>query len=163
MNQPIRVKSGSFLNDENYFRKQVMLAGAKAAQEGGSILILLDCEDDCPANLGPDLLQRARTVRADVNTLVVLAYREFETWFIAAARSLRGQCGLPDDLDPPQDAEGIRNAKGWLGARMNVAYDPITHQIEFVRAFNLEEARSNRSFNRFCTRIKEFLDAKDRT
>jgi Domain of unknown function (DUF4276) len=158
VNQPIRVKSGSFLNDDDYFRKQVMLAGAKAAQEGGGVLIVLDCEDDCPANLGPHLVQKAQAVRADVSILVVLAFREFETWFIAAARSLRGLHGLPNDLEPPEHAEGIRNAKGWLTDRMNVAYDPITHQIEFARVIDVEQARSNRSFNRFCDRIVEFLN-----
>lgn len=140
------------------FRKQVTLATAKAAQEGGSVLILLDCEDDCPGTLGPDLLRRAQAVRANVDIFVALAYREFETWFIAAARSLRGLRGLPRDLDPPQAADGIRNAKGWLGDRMNVTYDPVTHQLEFTRVFDLEQARSNRSFDRFCRHIHGFLE-----
>jgi hypothetical protein len=47
VNAPVRVKSGSFLKDGNYFHKQVALAAAKAAQEErGAVLILLDCEDD---------------------------------------------------------------------------------------------------------------------
>ena len=60
VNPPIRVKSGSFLHDHDYFSKQIALAAAKAAQGGGAVLILLDCEDDCPATLGPDLLRRAQ-------------------------------------------------------------------------------------------------------
>jgi hypothetical protein len=55
VNPPIRVKSGSFLKDEDYFRKYVALAAAKAVTHGGSLLILLDCEDDCPGTLGPAL------------------------------------------------------------------------------------------------------------
>ena len=43
VNPPIRVKSGSFLNDQDYFRKHVTLATAKAAEGDGSVLILLDC------------------------------------------------------------------------------------------------------------------------
>ena len=77
VNPPIRVKSGSFLNDEDYFRKQIALASAKAAQEDGTVLILLDCEDDCPGTLGPDLLRRAQAVRADIEIIVALAHREF--------------------------------------------------------------------------------------
>lgn len=34
VNAPIRVKSGSFLRDHGYFRKQAALAAAKAAQGG---------------------------------------------------------------------------------------------------------------------------------
>lgn len=157
VNPPIRVKSGSFLHDQDYFRKQVALAGAKAAQGGGGILILLDCEDDCPATLGPDLLQRARAVRADVDVIVALAYREYETWFLTAARSLRDLRGLPHDLEPPQAPEAIRDAKGWLGARMASGYDPVVHQLEFTRKFDLDEARANPSFDHFLHHIRDFL------
>lgn len=163
LNPPIRIKSGSFLNDGDYFRKQVTLATAKAAQAGGSVLIVLDCEDDCPGTLGPELLRRARAVRADVNTLVVLAYREYETWFVTASMSLRGRRGLPADLAPPAAPEIIRNAKGWLGERMDGRYDPVTHQIEFTRAFDLNAARANPSFDRFYRRIVGLLEISNGT
>ena len=38
---------------------------------------------------------RAAAVRGDVTITVALAYREYETWFLAAANSLRGVGGLP--------------------------------------------------------------------
>jgi len=158
VNPPIRVKSGSFLHDQDYFRKQIALAGAKAAQGGGDILILLDCDDDCPATMGPELFRRAQAVRDDVGVIVALAYREYETWFLTAARSLRGLRGLPDDLDPPQLPEAIRDAKGWLGRRMTSGYDPVTHQLEFTRKFDLDEAHANPSFSHFFHHIREFLE-----
>jgi hypothetical protein len=130
INHPIRVKIGSFLKDDSYFKKQVTLAAAKAAQSGGFVLILLDCEDDCPAIFGPQILEHARAVRSDVNYVVVLAYREYESWFLAAAPSLRGIYGFPLDLEPPADVEAIRDAKGWLGSRMDRKYDVTTHQLE---------------------------------
>ena len=148
VNPPIRVKQGSFVNDEAYFDRQVRLAAAKAAQENGSVLILLDCEDDCPARLGPDLLRKAKAVRDDVDMFVALAYREFETWFIASARSLRGHFGMPLDLEPASNFEFIRDAKGWLSERMDVAYDPVTHQLALVRIFDLDAARTSESFGR---------------
>lgn len=162
VNAPIRVKAGSFLHDEDYFRRQVTLAGAKAAQESGNVLILLDCEDDCPGILGPSLLHRAQAVRADVGILVALAYREYETWFISAVRSLRGHRGLAPDLDAPPTAEGIRDAKGWLGDRMDGRYDPVTHQIEFTRVFDLDQARSSSSFDRLYGRILGLLQISER-
>ena len=159
VNPPIRVKSGSFLRDDDYFRKRVALAAAKAAPMDGIILILLDCEDDCPATLGPDLLRRAQAVRADVGILVSLAYREYETWFVTSAESLRESRGLPNDLEPPHAPEAIRDAKGWLGKRMRTSYDPVIHQLEFTRKFDMDQARNNRSFDRFYRRICEFLAA----
>ncbi len=162
VNPPIRVKSGSFLGDDKYFRKYVTLATAKAAtQTVGCVLILLDCEDDCPAELGPELLRRAQAVRSDIDIFVVLAFREYETWFLTAAHSLRGTHGLPSDLDPPPNPESIRDAKGWLGNHMDDGYDPIIHQLEFTRLFNLDEAQSNPSFARLFRLIREFLFGPD--
>jgi hypothetical protein len=148
VNPPIRVKLGSFLNDDDFFRRYVALASEKAAQESGSVLILLDCDDDCPAELGPDLLRRAKAVRDDVGMFVALAHREFESWFIAAIHSLRGVRGLGQSIEPPADPEHIRDAKSWLGDRMSVAYDPVTHQIEFARKIDLSQARASQSFDR---------------
>jgi hypothetical protein len=116
VNEPIRIKSGSFLNDNSYFDRYVSLAAAKARQRrDGSVLILLDCEDDCPAQLGPQLFRRAQAACTDVSMIVALAHREYETWFMAAAASLRRVEGLPDDLTPPARPEATRDAKGWLG------------------------------------------------
>lgn len=157
VNPPIRVKAGSMLNDEDYFRKQVSLAAAKAAQSAGWVLILLDCEDDCPRSLGPSLLARARAVRDDVEYVVALAYREYESWFLTAAVSLRGKRGLPGDLDAPANVEAIRDAKGWLRERMNEAYDPVVHQLEFTRTFDLRQARASRSFDRLYRKTAAML------
>lgn len=157
VNPPIRVKAGSFLNDQSYFRKYVSLAAEKAAQKSGSVLILLDFEDDCPAQLGLNLLSKARAVRSDVEYLVVLAYREFETWFIAAVESLRGRFGLPVDLTEPANFESIRDAKGWLGTRMAGGYDPITHQCSLASSIDLDRERRSSSFDRFCARLKAFV------
>ena len=159
INAPIRAKSGSFVNDENYFHRYVSLAAAKARQQvGGGVLILLDCDDDCPATLGPHLLDRARAASPDVDVFVALAYREFETWFVTAARSLRGNSGLPDELEPPPQTDGLRNAKGWLGSRMPSGYDPIIHQLEFVRKFDLDQARRNSSFDRLYRFVTRFIE-----
>jgi hypothetical protein len=158
INPPIRVKSGSFINDLDYFRKYVALAAGKAAARDGILLILLDCEDDCPAILGPKLLQQAQAVRTNVDIFVALAYREFETWFITAAPSLRGRRGMPHDLETPRDVEKIRDAKGWLDGRMKGSYDPLIHQLEFTREFDIMLARSNQSFDRLYRRIQSFLE-----
>lgn len=153
VNPPSRVKAGSFLHDRDYFNKYVALAAAKAAQGDGLVLILLDCEDDCPGTLGPLLLADARSVRSDIKYAVALAHREYETWFLAAADSLRGCDGLSAQLTPPENPESIRGAKEWLGRHMPVSYDPIIHQARFTARFDLHQARGNPSFHRFVNKL----------
>ena len=159
INPPIRIKAGSFLRNDEYFRKYITLAAAKAVQgdRRGLVLILLDCEDDCPAALGPELLQKAETVRADIEYLVVLAYREYESWFIAAAQSLRGVTGLPPSLESPSDIDAIRGAKEWLSRRMTQKYDPLVHQAEFTKRIDLDQASTLKSFRRFRDKFHEYL------
>jgi hypothetical protein len=147
LNPALRVKAGSFMNDDDYSRKYIELAARKAKPWSNScVLILLDCEDDCPAELGSDLLNRAKAFRSDVNIIVILAYREYETWFLASARSLQGICGLPLDLIPPVDPESFRDAKGWLSEKMGLPYNETDHQPRLTNAFDFREAASVNSF-----------------
>jgi hypothetical protein len=84
---------------------------------------------------------------------VVLANREFEAWFIAAAESLAGQHGFRADLDAPADAERIRGAKEWLREHRadRRPYKPTVDQAPLASAFDLTLARSRSpSFGKFC-------------
>ena len=155
INPPTRIKIGSFLNDQDYFFRYVTLAAAKARQADGLVLILLDCDDDCPAMLGPDLLRRAQAVRADVPYLVALAHREFEAWFIAALESLRECAGISPDVEKPENPEVYRDAKGWIGSRRLSGYDPVVDQAAFTAVFDLDEATAAPSFARLLHRLSD--------
>jgi hypothetical protein len=157
VNPAIRVKSGSFLNDSNYRDRYVALAAAKARQVQGHVLILLDCEDECPAALASRLVAEVRAQAIDVGLLVVLAHREYETWFMAAAESLRGVEGLSSMAIAPADPERTRDAKGWLGRLMPNGYDPVTHQLAFTRTFDIQAARLVPSFDRLYRKIEELV------
>ncbi|MDQ3621561.1 MAG: hypothetical protein M3463_03605 [Verrucomicrobiota bacterium] len=89
---------------------------------------------------------RAAAVHDDVPIVLALAHREYETWFLAAARSLRSKGSLPADLDPPAAPESIRDAKGWLSARMPAAYNEPNDQPAFTREFSFDEAAAVPSF-----------------
>jgi hypothetical protein len=157
INPPTRIKAGSFLNDADYFLKYVTLAAAKAKQGRGLVLILLDCDDDCPARLGPDLLARATQVHPDVPYLVALAKREFEAWFIAAFDSLRAGDGIGVDVEKPTDPESIRDAKGWLRARRPAGYDPVVDQAAMTARMDLVEAAGAPSFARLLDRLSVYF------
>ncbi|MFO1328492.1 MAG: DUF4276 family protein [Rubrivivax sp.] len=158
VNQPIRVKSGSFLNDRRERDRHVQLAAAKARQGSGVILVLLDSEDQCPAQLGPALLGQVQASAAGVRCMVALAHREYETWFIAAVESLRGVEGLDLGAMAPADPEAPRDAKGWLGRLLPHRYDPVTHQLAFTSQFDLGAARRVPSFDRLCRKVAQLLE-----
>lgn len=158
VNPAIRIKAGSFLNDDDYFRRYIELAARKAqAQRQGNVLILLDCEDDCAGKLGPQLLARARKVHSQVPFTVILAHREYETWFLAAALSLRTVGGLPADLEAPPDPKAIRGAKEWLAARMPNGYDPPNHQPLFTEHFSFAQAAAVPSFARLQRKAQDLF------
>ena len=126
----------------------------------GAIFILLDGDDDCPAHLGPELRLRALQVRENLPIMVVLAKHEFESWFLAAAESIRGRRGLKSDLEPPNNPEAIHGAKEWLSARMkgDRMYSPRLDQPGLTAHFNIEQARRADSFDKCYRDIVRLLD-----
>ncbi len=137
----MRARRGQIVQ-QGMLEHYVQLAANQAGPDG-AILVVLDADDDCPAQLGPALLQRAVSARADMPLAVVLAKREYEAWFLAAAESLRGRRHLRADLDPPPDPEAIRGAKDWLRRRMHHGrkYTPTADQAALTALFDLDLAR----------------------
>ena len=154
--RPIRVKRQRVVK-EGELEKAVELAASRAGA-GGTILILLDADEDCPKDLAPRLLARVST-RADRPVRLVLAKQEYEAWLVAAATSIAGHRGLADNLVPPADPEGIGSPKAWL--RRNRAggykYRETVDQAALTRIFDLEAARVAPSFDKLCRDLAELL------
>lgn len=148
---PIRVHRDRFLNRDEEFRRHLLLAAAKCG-DGGWILVLLDADDECPASRGADILLRAQTVVPHRCVSVVLANREYEAWFIAAAQSLNGYRGFMLDPKDRTEPETPRDAKGWVKERMaSRHYGETTDQPAFTAKMDLEQAFENsRSFRKLC-------------
>ena len=154
---PIRIPKSKLLKPGE-LEKAVRFA-AMRAEAGGGILIILDSDDDCPAQLAPDLLARTRAARGDIPSAVVLPNKEFESWFLAAAQSLRGCRGLPKDLEPPPQPEAIRGAKEWLNQRVTTgAYSSNVDQASLTAVFDLEPARRAPSFDKCYREVIRLLE-----
>ena len=150
---PIRVRKDRFLNKDDEFRRHIQMASHKCGKEGW-ILILLDADDDCPMELGLQILERAKQHLPHRPISVIIANREYEAWFIASAASLDGRRGFHFDPDNTvMDAESRRDAKGWIKARMESrAYREITDQPAFTATMDLEQAfKGSRSFRKLCS------------
>jgi hypothetical protein len=113
--RPFRVKRYGVVR-EGELERAVRLAVSDRENVGG-LVVLLDCDDDCPAELGPSLLERCRQTTS-LPVAVVLAKKEFEAWFLGAKESLRGIRGIRGDATAPPRPEDIRGAKEHLAANM---------------------------------------------
>ena len=159
--RPMRVSRNKLVRAGEIER--AVAAVAQRVDTSGGILVLLDADDDCPADLGPVLLTRAQGARADMPVSVVLANREFEAWFVAAAESLAGDHGFPADLSTPADPEKIRGAKEWLRDHKTDGrpYKPTVDQAPLASAFDLAAARSGSpSFDKFCRDVQSLLGSR---
>ena len=149
---------------ENELEKAVEFVARQISGQG-AIFIILDSDEDCPAELGPALLHRASQARSDLPIAVVIAKNEFEAWFLAAAESLRGQRGLKNDIHTPSDPETVRDAKGWLDRQMenNESYSETTDQPALAALFDIEQARQADSFDKCYRDIVRLLEESQKT
>jgi len=155
---PIRRPRNKVVKEKELERAVEFVARQISGQ--GAIFIILDSDEDCPAELGPALLHRASQARGDLPIAVVLAKHEFEAWFLAAAESLRGQKALKNDIHCPNDPEAIRDAKGWLTNQMENAktYRETRDQPALAALFDLEQARQADSFDKCYREIMRLLE-----
>ena len=149
---PIRIRRNQVLK-EGRLEKTVELAARKTGA-GQGILILLDSDDCCPKQLAAEMRRRAHATRQDRHIRVVLAKREYEAWFLAAARSIAGKREIDESTTPPAEPESIRGAKEWLSGRMPAgrAYSPTRDQAALTAVFDMEAARSAPSFDQAVAR-----------
>jgi hypothetical protein len=142
--RPFRLPKGKMQKPAELARAVEFVA--RKTGPDGALLVLVDADDDCPAQLGPQILQQVKKARSDRPASVVLAKREFEAWFLGAADSLRGLRGLPLDLAAPESPESVRDAKGWLGSKMPTGYSETVDQPAFASIFDLQAAERLPSF-----------------
>ena len=129
------------------------------AESRGLVLLLVDAEDDCPAELGPRLLAAAQQHRTDADIACVIAKRMLENWIVAGASALGGVNGLPDVLPACSDVEE-RGGANWLDRQIrsrNAArkYKKTVDAEAFVKVMALADCRTNApSFDKLCRELQ---------
>lgn len=136
---PLRVRRQQVVK-EGQLERHVELLANRVGHDG-AILVLLDADDDCPAQLAPELLARARSARPDRKISVVLAVREYEAWLLASLETLRGYRGIPADAAPPDDPEAGRSPKSALAALMPQGYAETVDQPGLTSHIDVEHTR----------------------
>ena len=136
-----------------------------------AILVLVDSDDECPAEEARGLADRASALNLGVPVAVVYAKSEYETWFISSlsegtGEGIRAMLNIASSVNAPEDVEGIRGAKEWLKRRMprDQGYKEtsdqknLTHRIEMDMTY-----RRSRSFRRLCHAVEELVEAIDKS
>lgn len=125
-----------------------------------AVVLLFDGEDDCPKELAAQVQDWAAEAAGPVPCDVVIAYREYETWFLAAIESLRSKYGVRADAQCPTDPEARRDAKGALEEFMppNRAYSETGDQPGMSHSFDMRMThRRNRSFRKLVKAVGKML------
>ena len=118
-----------------------------------AVPILFDADDDCPAELAPEIRGWAAAVAGSVPCEVILAKREYEAWFLGAIESLRGLRGIRSDATLHSEPEAPRDAKGELEKRMYAgsSYFERDDQPALTARFAFSDAhRRCRSFRKLA-------------
>ncbi|MGB8992015.1 MAG: DUF4276 family protein [Desulfobaccales bacterium] len=157
ISRPWRVKRNKVVKQGELER--AITQGIRDRSNIGAILLLLDAEDDCPAALAPELLERSRQT-THLPVVVVLANIEMEGWFLGGKESLRGICGIEPNAVAPPNPESIRGAKERLSKNMGHGrrYLEVDDQPAFAAHldFNLTRSRC-RSFEKFLTEAQNLF------
>jgi hypothetical protein len=171
--QPSRGSHGGLVSDQGTeLITKIEEAYAKLVQRlqrdsssRGLLLLLLDAEDDCPAQLAPRLLTAAQQVLpADTRIACILAKRMLENWIVAGASTLAGVNGLPDPL-PARDQFEDRSGVAWLEEQLRSQnrtrkYKKTVDAEVFIRNLDLQECRANSpSFDKLCRELESLETA----
>jgi hypothetical protein len=156
LQEPIRFRRNRVLKDE--LSRLLGLARKKLRTPGG-VLIVLDADEDCPAELGPSILLRASELSSDMPVAAVVAKRMFESWVIAGAEGLISE-GEVNSKEVPPDPESVRSPKQWLSARIkrDDGYGEMADLKRLTGCFSIEHAhRRSPSFRKLCKEVARLL------
>jgi hypothetical protein len=134
--------------------------------DGDSVLLIVDCDDDCPKDVAAEFGLRIRPIAERYGKKVGLGfmYREFETLFLYSLRELAA--AFPaydwriDDIDFDRDWTAIRDAKGALNNVMGSYYYKETRdQVRFVTRLDLasleDRSRSAKHLRRLLNWLRD--------
>lgn len=181
---PFRVQSvGKLLKDNAEFWQRTLKLAGQTRKNVGGILLLLDGDDKrvaseeyrkryktdqfCAARVASYLRELATPGGAGAvfSLAIAFAVMEFESWIVHGIDKLGGvelsggRGSIPEGLEPPPDAESIRDAKGWLTGHVP-QYKPTLDQGVLAQAIDIDVVSTrSRSFRRFVNAILQIVEA----
>ena len=149
--------------NKSELQRAISLAAAKLRvgnpDESAMILVLLDSDLAPPCQLTPELLRVACENQKNIDIARVLAHKEYETWFVAAAESLRKYLDF-DTL--PTNPEKSKSGKKWIEDHFRGSkYSETVDQPSMSATMDLGVCRQNStSFDKLCRELEKRLPKK---
>jgi hypothetical protein len=151
VNRPIRATRSQLIREDT-LKQRVALALLQ--EDCGAILIIFDADDDCPLQIAPTIHAWANEQSQQVSSVIVMANREYEAWFLASIESLRGKWGIRNDAISHPNPEVPRAAKAQLEELMveGTSYSETVDQAALTALFDIVPAYARcRSFRHLVT------------
>ena len=149
LGEAIRTKKSKLIKSEDGELERIIKLLAGKTTGKAIIVCIIDSDKMCPKIDSVPLLKRMESTRPDIPKSLVLAHRTFEAWYVAAAESLRGKCGLKEDFQTIDNLELGRGHKEYISdAKINGCYNPVIDQPAFAKVFDLQQARRASSFDK---------------
>jgi hypothetical protein len=143
--KPVRFPRSRLLKrDELHRAATIANANIRA---GGGILLVLDADEDCAAELCRSLQGQLESAFPRRTCRVVLPVREFEAWLVG---------GLPEFGESDPDRAG--KLKDRIRERRGV-YSETVDQPRLSREIDVQRLReTSRSFRRLCRVVGDFVE-----
>lgn len=143
--RPIRKPEGQLLQQGSRVLEDTI---ERLRRRHDGVLVMVDLEDDCPAEWSPRLQARCQTACPDKPIAFVAAWRELETWFVWSAQSVLG-------VAPPTHPERKRDAKTFLRHNGCPHYNEVADAPGLAHRLDLDHVRGRSdSFRVFCDRVE---------
>lgn len=155
--RPIRVPRAKLIKPQELVRA-ISLADLKLrAMEAtrAFVLIMFDADEDLACEVAPALLEQMQRERPDVDMALILPVPEYETWFVAAAESLRDYLDL-DSGEIPRTPEPLKLKKAWIQSRFRGRYTETIEQPALTARMDLSACRArSASFDKLCRELEK--------
>lgn len=124
----------------------------------GGVIVLLDADDDEPQVIQEDIAKEVNERTGRTDTVICVAVREYESWFLASIDSLRSHPLVRDDASFEGNPDSVRNAKGMMRRLMETSYSEVLHMPKFTALIDLGLSRErSQSFAQFYDKLLALL------
>jgi hypothetical protein len=145
VDRPIRVPRNKLVKPDERLR---WVRIAFRQERCSAVVVIMDADDDCAAELAVTLLDVARTVEGGRPVYVVFAVKEYEAWLLAGMGSYTAL--------PPEGPESARDAKSWIEKNLSGKYAETVDQVKLTNKLDLElAANRSRSFRKLLDTMSD--------